>query len=420
MHIFFLFATLLLFLKTICLPVFAEESLEKDITIFAGPVSFVLQNETIQEWQQKETQIVLNREYRSEWENISSHPSLSSLSPAFFSERDMRSQRKEIIISTKKDPIKQFLFDLQKQFDRDSTLSTVAQRENSSLFLFTPGEEGIRILVEKNIPLLEAVALNPSAFEGGTVSLETEVSSPSFSEEAKSLGITDLLGQGTSNFSGSSTNRIFNIRHALERFDSVLVQPGEVFSFTKTLGEVEESTGYRPELVIRKNRTEPEFGGGICQVSTTFFRAAVNAGLEISERSNHSYPVRYYTPIGFDATVYFPRPDLQVKNNFDHNILFVPSINGKKLIFDVYGTSDGRTVSVTNPVVTERGEDGSLKTEFTQSVLDRNGNLVFEKVFASAYDSPAKYPHPEDIVHTKKPKDWSKREWEKYKKEKGI
>jgi vancomycin resistance protein YoaR len=118
--------------------------------------------------------------------------------------------------------------------------------------------------------------------------------------------------------------------------------------------------------------------------------------------------------------VYYPNPDLKIKNNFSHNILFVPYIDGKDLHFEVYGTPDDRTVDVTLPVVTERGDDGSLKTEFTQTVKDKNGATLIDKVFKSNYDSPDKYPHPGDIEFTEKPKDWSKKQWEKYKKEKGL
>ena len=94
------------------------------------------------------------------------------------------------------------------------------------------------------------------------------------SSRASSLGINTLIGEGVSNFRGSPKNRIFNINVATEKFNGVLISPGEEFSFVKTLGEVDGEHGYAPELVIKKDKTEPEFGGGICQVSTTAFRAA--------------------------------------------------------------------------------------------------------------------------------------------------
>lgn len=203
----------------------------------------------------------------------------------------------------------------------------------------------------------------------------------------------------------------------MEKFHGVLIPPGEEFSFVDILGEVNEDTGWRPELVIRNNRTEPEYGGGICQVSTTLFRAAVFSGLRITMRQNHSYPVKYYKPIGFDASVYVPMPDMRFINNTPGHILIQGEIDGTELIFRIYGTDDGREVIVEDPVVLERGEDGTMKTSFTQTVKNASGETIIDKTFFSNYDNPDNYPKPEDIDLSEKPEDWSKRQWEEYKEE---
>lgn len=389
------------------------------VTLQTGPLSHPLSLEKIQQWNRHETVITVDPSYRSEWEN----PDACLLSPfvcATLSERKKPSQKITTTLFVQHEKIRAYLEDLQKQSNRDSTISTVAPRENSALYLFTRGQTGIRLSVEKNIPVLESLVEHFPTLPEKPIALETELGEPTLSSEAQQLGLTTLLAEGTSNFSGSSTSRIFNITHALERFDALLLKPGEEFSFTNALGPVDESTGYRQELVIRKNATEMEYGGGICQVSTTFFRAAVNAGLEILERHNHSYPVRYYTPIGFDATVYYPRPDLRIRNNYTHNILFAPTVSGKTITFSVYGTPDARTIDVTTPTILERKPDGSIKTQFTQTVRDAKGNTIVEETFPSFYDSPDKYPHPSDIALTEKPKDWSKKQWEAYQKSRGA
>jgi vancomycin resistance protein YoaR len=236
------------------------------------------------------------------------------------------------------------------------------------------------------------------------------------------LGVSDLIGQGRSNFRGSPKNRIFNINVATKRFDGVLIKPGEEFSFVNILGEVDGDHGYRPELVIKKDKTEPEFGGGICQVSTTAYRAALNSGLEITARRNHAYPVQYYNPQGMDATVYVPRPDLKFLNNTPKYILIQTRIEGTELIFDFYGTNDGRTVEITGPKIVERKPDGGMKTTLNQKVTTADGQVIIDDDLNSNYDSPSKYPHPgttSDIL-TQKPNGWSDKEWSRYKKQHGL
>jgi vancomycin resistance protein YoaR len=118
-----------------------------------------------------------------------------------------------------------------------------------------------------------------------------------------------------------------------------------------------------------------------------------------------------------DATVYVPRPDLKFKNDTPNYILIQTKIEGTELIFDFYGTSDGRQTEIIGPKVVEKNPDGSMKTTFTQKVTGKDGNILREDVFNSSYDSPSKYPHPgttNDIL-TQKPNGWSDREWKDYK-----
>ena len=204
-------------------------------------------------------------------------------------------------------------------------------------------------------------------------------------------GIETLIGQGKSDFKGSTRSRIHNIKTALTRYDGLLIAPGEEFSFVENLGEVDGEHGYLPELVIKNDKTEPEFGGGICQVSTTAFRAAIYSGLEITARKNHAYPVSYYNPQGMDATIYVPKPDLKFINNTPGYILIQTEIEGTQLTFNFYGTNDGRKVEVDGPHILERNSDGSMKTAFTQKVLDENGKEIINETFSSFYDSPNKY-----------------------------
>jgi vancomycin resistance protein YoaR len=166
--------------------------------------------------------------------------------------------------------------------------------------------------------------------------------------DVNTLGIKELIGVGVSDFSGSHVNRIKNIKNAVQHLNGLLIPPGE-FSIVDAIGDVTAATGYFPEFVIKGDRTIPEYGGGLCQIGTTVFRAALYSGLPITERRPHSYIVSYYKPLGMDATIYGPHPDLRFINDTGNNILLQIKIEGTKLSFEFWGTSDGRKVEITDP-----------------------------------------------------------------------
>lgn len=170
-------------------------------------------------------------------------------------------------------------------------------------------------------------------------------------DEVNNMGIGTLLGTGESNFKGSPPNRIHNIGVGADTLNGLLINPGEEFSLITALGEIDGEHGYKQELVIKGNKTTPEYGGGLCQIGTTVFRAALSTGLPITERRNHSYRVVYYEPAGMDATIYDPKPDLKFVNDTGHYILVQSRIEGTKLFFDFWGTSDGRLATTTKPVI---------------------------------------------------------------------
>lgn len=169
--------------------------------------------------------------------------------------------------------------------------------------------------------------------------------------DAERLGIRELLGRGDSHFSGSPTNRRKNIALGAERVHGTIVAPNTTFSMMKTLGAIDASGGWLPELVIKGNKTTPEYGGGLCQIGTTAFRAALNVGFPITERRNHSYRVRYYEPAGTDATLYDPSPDFKFHNDSPAHILITKDLRKDDVSFLIWGTKDGRVASSTKPVV---------------------------------------------------------------------
>jgi vancomycin resistance protein YoaR len=166
--------------------------------------------------------------------------------------------------------------------------------------------------------------------------------------DVNDLGITELLGVGTSSFAGSPLNRRHNIKIGAESVNGTIIPPGEEFSLLKTLGTIDDTTGYLPELVIKGNETIPEFGGGLCQIGTTTFRGTLSAGLKVTARRNHSYSVSYYYDDkgkpGTDATIYDPAPDYRFKNDTENHVLISTHIIGDELFFEYWGTKDGRKI----------------------------------------------------------------------------
>ena len=148
--------------------------------------------------------------------------------------------------------------------------------------------------------------------------------------KANDLGIKEFIGQGQSDFSHSIPERIHNIILASSKFDGVLIPKDKIFSFNQTVGDISSLTGYKPAYIIKGGKTVLGDGGGVCQVSTTFFRAALNTGLPIIERNAHAYRVGYYendSKPGFDATVFAPSVDLKIKNDTTAYILIQTEID---------------------------------------------------------------------------------------------
>lgn len=200
-------------------------------------------------------------------------------------------------------------------------------------------------------------------------------------------GLTTLLAKGESDFHDSTEARMANIRVGAEHFSGRLIAPGEIFSFNKNLGVVSEATGYQRELVIKNKVISAELGGGLCQVATTLYRAAMLAGLPITEQHNHSLSLHYYSPPGFDATIYPGSVDLKFVNNTPGYLLIKNYINGTKLFTEIYGTSDQRSVTIAPPVIKKWYSDGSFETSLIRTITLADSTNRIEE-FKSVYQSP--------------------------------
>lgn len=234
------------------------------------------------------------------------------------------------------------------EINRDPVLPNFEFNGDRVVF-FRPGKDGWRLNEEESFyNILDS-------FERrllGEVDLVVEVDPVEDIGDFNNLGIKEIIGTGYSSFAGSPANRVHNIKTGASKLHGLIIKPEEEFSVVKSIGQVNAETGYLPELVIKGNKTTPEYGGGLCQVSTTVFRTALNTGLPITARRNHSYRVSYYEPAGTDATIYNPNPDLKFINDTGHNILIQVRFGGNSdIYFDFWGTSDGREVTVGQPII---------------------------------------------------------------------
>jgi vancomycin resistance protein YoaR len=250
------------------------------------------------------------------------------------------------------------------------------------------------------------------AFINGTDTVTVSVTKISSLDDYAKYGIFTLLGEGVSKYTGSANERIHNLTLAAERTNGVIVPPGEIYSFNNSVGEISGVTGYDTGYIIANGRTVLGEGGGVCQTSTTLFRAVLDAGLPVVIRHPHAYRVYYYEldqPVGFDASVYQPSLDFQFRNDTPNHVLVQTSwdLSTSSLTFKIYGTPDGRSVEITEPVVTGLvkppeplyQDDPTLPKGVTKQVdwsawgansyftrtVTRDESVIYEDTFSSTY-----------------------------------
>jgi vancomycin resistance protein YoaR len=224
------------------------------------------------------------------------------------------------------------------------------------------------------------------------------------------MGIKELVAQGKSRFAGSSAARVHNIVTAAEKLRGLVIPPGGEFSFNRVVGDVTAANGFEDSLVIWGDRTAVGIGGGVCQVSTTVFRAAFFGGFPIVERWAHGYVVSWYGEPGLDATIYTPDVDFRFRNDTGHYLLVKPEVDTQRgvLTISLYGTRVDRQVEMEGPIIENRQPapdplyqmDSSLPpgtrkqvdwavegmdVTVTRVIKDSSGKVLGRDVFVSHY-----------------------------------
>ncbi len=298
--------------------------------------------------------------------------------------------QKHPVVQLKREPLQQYIAEHVAPVVNEDPVNARFKMEDGKVVQFSLPKDG-RVLDEDGTIAAVQEALAQGRQEA-TIAMRTVRPTIADVGDSRKLGITSLLARGETDFVGSPKNRAANIAVGAAKYDGILIAPHEEFSFNKFLGPVTKEAGFLPELVIKNNATIAEYGGGLCQVSTTAFRAAVYSGMEITSRRNHSYAVRYYGTPGFDATIYPPYTDFRFLNNTPGYILIQTRIEGTKLSFEFWGTSDNRVVEVDGPHPYDRKPDGAVKAVLKQTVK-KDGQTIIEDTFYSNYKSPDLFPH---------------------------
>lgn len=243
----------------------------------------------------------------------------------------------------------------------DSIAAQLEQRPRDARLRFNPNTGAVTVLAPSSagraLDVEASIAAIQSAVASGSTDAQLVVNSvaPAIDmNRIAEMGIRELVASGTTYFGGSSASRIRNVEVAAEQFEGVVIPPNGIFSFNQIVRDVSSANGFEDSLVIWGDRTAVGVGGGVCQVSTTVFRAAYEGGFPIVERYNHGYVVDWYGEPGMDATIFTPTVDFRFRNDTGAYLLIDPvvdSVNGV-ITFNFYGTRPDRVVTVSKPEIT--------------------------------------------------------------------
>ncbi len=203
-------------------------------------------------------------------------------------------------------------------------------------------------------------------------------------EDIQKMGIKEVIAEYSTPMAGRNGNQSYNVNKSANTLSGVIVAPDETFSFNGRVGVTDAAHGYKSAAVFSQGKVIQSAGGGVCQVSSTLYSAALRADLGIVSRSNHSMPVNYL-PLGQDAAVADYGPDLKFKNNTGNHIYIQAFSNGGSITTRIFGTNTGKNVEVSSQVVSRTGDK---ITAVTYKKVTQNGEVVSNRqISKSVYKS---------------------------------
>jgi len=257
-------------------------------------------------------------------------------------------ERKDIALNYTYDEqyIKSRLEDISTEIGQEAKDATIALKDG--VFVITDEVEGKTLDADKSYDLIRAQI---ESMASATLELDVDVTQPEI-KRADLENIRDNLGEYSTKFNAADADRTHNIKIATNSASGVLLKPGEIYSVDKIVGPRLAQNGYKEANVIINNELVPGIGGGVCQVSSTMYNAALLSNLKIVERRSHSLPSSYI-PMGRDATISEGYIDLKFQNTTQYPIYIHGEVKGSWVKFSIYGRNDnpGRTVKIKTEVV---------------------------------------------------------------------
>ncbi len=326
-------------------------------------------------------------------------------------ERVVKDKKARLDVVLNNTPIRAWLAEIGPMLEQ-APVEPGLRWSEGALQIVAPGSDGARL--DQGAVLTQ---ITDALWQGQEqIAVELTAVPPAIRPETlATLGIVELVAEGHSDFSGSAAYRVQNIRAGAAQMEGVLLAPGEEFSFNQHVGAIDASNGFTEGYAIIQGRTQLEWGGGVCQVSTTVFRAAFWAGVPITERNQHSFRISWYEvyePIGMDAAI-FTGPggyDFRFVNDTGSWLLMQTEVDLRRarLTVRLFGTKPDREVIQTGPELTNERPapqepryvadlelpPGAIKQTDTKRggmdvrigrVVRQNGQVLYRDTFLSRY-----------------------------------
>ncbi|HBE8539579.1 TPA: VanW family protein [Clostridioides difficile] len=313
-----------------------------------------------------------------------------------------------VVINYDKNKLKAEMEKIAKEIDvdvKDATLDISGEKVK-----VIPDSDGLKMDISKSMENFD------NQTKKGNYKNELVVkATPAKVKKEQLANIDTNLGTYSTTFKTSQINRSINIKLATDNISNVLLMPGETFSFNKHTGKRSKENGYKSAPVIMEGEMEEDYGGGVCQVSSTLYNSVLYAGLEIvNVKKNHTIPSSY-VPKGRDATVADSGIDFLFKNNLKHPVYIKNYVSGNQIVCNIYGSAEDKqniTIStkldgvsqttmkrVNDPTMPKGKEkvDKSGRNAYSVSTYrtfnDANGKKIKTEKIANSY-----YPKKEGII----------------------
>ncbi|HBF0594081.1 TPA: VanW family protein [Clostridioides difficile] len=312
-----------------------------------------------------------------------------------------------VVINYDKNKLKAEMEKIAKEIDvdvKDATLDISGEKVK-----VIPDSDGLKMDISKSMENFD------NQTKKGNYKNELVVkATPAKVKKEQLANIDTNLGTYSTTFKTSQINRSINIKLATDNISNVLLMPGETFSFNKHTGKRSKENGYKSAPVIMEGEMEEDYGGGVCQVSSTLYNSVLYAGLEIVNVKNHTIPSSY-VPKGRDATVADSGIDFLFKNNLKHPVYIKNYVSGNQIVCNIYGSAEDKqniTIStkldgvsqttmkrVNDPTMPKGKEkvDKSGRNAYSVSTYrtfnDANGKKIKTEKIANSY-----YPKKEGII----------------------